>query len=594
MEVLSMRRRDLEKRLDIAMMVVAALAVISLVGKSGFGLGSGAVKFFYYLDGLIILLFVANAVARLFNAANWWKYIKKHPTQYVLIALFISQMLIAQLLLTDIGYKYVLNQLNLIGIAKIYIVLMQVYILLELFAEIGRLNIRMANLPLPPATIFVTGFLVLIATGTIMLLLPGATSGKSIKFIDALFTSTSATCVTGLIVVPTGTFFTRFGHIVILILIQFGGLGLMTFGTFFALVFRQEFGLRERMLLGDVLNVQVFSKIKNLLAAIIGITFGLEAIGAVLMYFSAGPYAAKMDSRLFWSIFHSISAFCNAGFSIWNDNISRFTHDWKMTFIFAALIIFGGLGFIVLSDIGKYIFSSVRYKRRKVPHFTLQTRVVIATSAILIFGGMIFLLIGDTNGQFRGLGAPAALLTSFFQSVTARTAGFNTINVGKLAAGPLLVTIILMFIGASPGSTGGGVKSTTIAVIVAAIRDRLLGRRKVNMFKRSLPTGIVGIAAMIIVLAFAVISIGTFLLCTFELGKHPEWSFIDMLFEEVSAFATVGLSTGPTFDLSAASKLVIILTMFIGRIGPLTFLFAVSRHVGVKRMEHIEESVMVG
>lgn len=589
-----MTRKQLIKRLNIAMMVVAGLAVLSLVGKSGFDLSEGELRLFYILDAIIIGLFIANAVARLFIARNWWKYIKEHPVQYVLILLFISQMLIARLLLTDIGYKYILNQLNLVGITKIYIVLMQAYILIELLVEVGRINSRMASLPLPPAAIFVASFLILISIGTLLLLLPGATESGSIKFVDALFTATSATCVTGLIVVPTETFFTRFGHIVIMVLIQFGGLGLMTFGTFFALVFRQEFGLRERMLLGDVLNVQVFSKIKSLLASIIGITLGMEIIGGILMYLSAGPYVQDMESRVFWSAFHSVSAFCNAGFSLWNDNIARFTSDWKMTFIFAGLIIIGGLGFIVVSDIGRYIFSSFKRKRRKVSHFTLQTKLVLSITIVLLLAGMALLLLGDTNDSFLDFEWPVTLLTSFFQSVTARTAGFNTVNIGTLAPGSLLVLIILMFIGASPGSTGGGVKTTTLGVVLASVRARLKGQSKVNAFNRSVAPGIVSVSAMIIVLALIVVSIGTFLLCIFELEAHPEWRFLDILFEVVSAFGTVGLSTGPTFGLSTPSKLVLTITMLLGRVGPLTFLFAVSRRMKVRRMEYIEETITVG
>ncbi len=589
-----MQRKQIEKRLDLVMMAVGALAVISLVGKAGFGLGENFVKTFYIMDAAIIIFFIANAIARLVIARDWWKFIKAHPVQYILILLFLSQILIARLLLTDIGYKYVLNQLNLVGITKIYIVLMQAYIFIELLVEVGRINSRMASLPLPPAALFAVSFMILISVGTLLLMLPGATVGKSIKFVDALFTATSATCVTGLIVVPTGTFFTRFGHIVIMTLIQFGGLGLMTFGTFFALVFRQEFGLRERMLLGDVLNVQVFGKIKTLLASIVGITIGMELIGGILIYISSGPYTKDMESRFFWATFHSISAFCNAGFSLWNDNIGRFTSDWKMTLIFAGLIIIGGLGFIVVSDIGKYLFSPFRNKRRKITHFTLQTRTVLSMTLILIIAGMALLLLGDTNKQFLGKDWPTALLTAFFQSVTARTAGFNTIDIGALSAAPLLILIILMFIGASPGSTGGGIKTTTLAVVIASVRARLSGHTKVNVFNRSLSSGVVSVAAMIIVLALIIISIGTYLLCIFELGSNSEWSFLDMLFEVVSAFGTVGLSTGPTFGLSTASKLVITAIMFLGRVGPLTFLFAVSRHFKVKRMEYIEETVMVG
>ena len=586
-------RKEIENALNIFMMFIAFLAVFSLVGKGGFG--PEWVPFFNGVDIFIIACFIGVAVFRLILASNWWSYIKKHPFQYVLIGLFFSQLLIAPLILTDVSYRYVLSQFALVNLAKIYIVLMQIYILIELISEVGRLNARIARLPLPPAAIFVTSFVILIAMGTFLLMLPGATKEPgSMRLIDALFTATSATCVTGLIVQPTGTFFTRFGHYIIMVFIQFGGLGLMTFATFFALVFRSDFGLRERMLLGDVLNVKVFGKIKSLLAAIVGITIGVEAVGATLLYFFATPHAGKMNSRIFWSIFHSVSAFCNAGFSLWDENIIHFTSDWRMTLTFAGLIIAGGLGFVVLMDIGRYIFSPFRFKRRKVPHFRLQTKIVLVTTVILIFVGMIFIMFGDTTGVMHGEKWSVTLLTAFFQSVTARTAGFNTIDTGALAPGVLFIVIVLMFIGASPGSTGGGVKTTTIAVIVGAISAKLRGKERAVFFNRSLPVEIISVAAMIIVLAGAVIAVGTFLVATIELPRHPDWRFIDVFFEVVSAFGTVGLSTGPTFDLTTASKLILVFTMLLGRVGPLTFLFSVSRKIRAARMEHTEETLMIG
>ncbi|MCK5832576.1 Trk family potassium uptake protein [bacterium] len=586
------RKKEIEKGLNIFMMFIALLAILSLIGKGGFA--EKWRPFFGGVDVFIIVCFVGNSILKLIISHNWWRYIKEHPFQYILIALFISQVLIVQLILTDAGYRYILNQLSLVSLTKIYIVLMQFYILLELLAEIGRLNARMASLPLPPATIFVASFIILILGGAFLLLLPGATKGKSIKIIDAIFTSTSATCVTGLIVVPTGGFFTRFGQTIILVLIQFGGLGLMTFATFFALVFRSEFGLRERMLLGDVLNVQVFGRIKSLLGAIVGITVGTEAIGTVLLYIFSGQYQDAIHSRFFWSLFHSVSAFCNAGFSIWDNNIILFTSDWKMTLVFATLIILGGLGFVVLADIGRYIFSSFKSKKRRVPHFRLQTKIVITTTFILIGLGMIFLMLGDKNNLMRQHSFGVNLLTAFFQSVTARTAGFNTIAIGSLAPGALFIIIVLMFIGASPGSTGGGIKTTTIAVVFGAIKSKLMGNDKTNLFHRSLSSEIITVAAMIIVLSGLVIVLGTFLVSAFEFSRHPEWRFIDVFFEVVSAFGTVGLSTGLTFDLSTSSKIVLICTMLLGRVGPLTFLFSVSRHINVKRMDHIEENIMIG
>ncbi len=574
------------------MMFIAFLAVVSLIGKGG--LGPHWRPFFGAVDVFIIVCFVGNSVFRVFLAPNRWKYIKDHPFQYALIGLFVSQIFIVQLVLTDASYRYLLNQLSLIGLTKIYIVLMQIFILVELVAELGRLNSKLARLPLPPATIFVVSFLILILSGAVLLLLPGATRVGGIKLIDALFTATSATCVTGLIVVPTGELFTRFGQTVILTLIQFGGLGLMTFATFFALVFRNEFGLREKMLLGDVLNVNVFGRIKSLLAAIVGITLFTEAVGAFLLYIFGGPYESAMDSRLWWSIFHSVSAFCNAGFSLWNDNIARFMSDWRMSLTFAGLIILGGLGFVVLTDIGRYILSPLKFKTRKIPHFQLQTKVVVTTTFFLIGFGMILLLVADRTYLMSRGTWQENLLAAFFQSVTARTAGFNTVDIAAFAPGALFALIILMFIGASPGSTGGGIKTTTIAVIFGAIRSKLRGQDRANFFNRNLPKDIISSAAMIIVLAGTVVAVGTFLICTIELKSHPEWRFIDIFFEVVSAFGTVGLSTGPTFSLSTASKAILILIMLLGRVGPLTFLFSVSRHNKAQRMENLEESMMIG
>jgi len=589
-----MNRERIENILNIVMMFVAALALFSLIGKGGLS-EKISDKAFIIMDIVIISIFILSAIIRFILAPRKWEYLKSHPFQYILILLFASQILIVKLLLTDVKYRFLLNQLSIISVTQIYIILMQLYILIEIFAEIGRINSRLARLPIPASVLFVGSFLILILIGTILLLLPGASDGiEPLSFVDALFTSTSATCVTGLIVRETGGFFTRFGQVVIMILIQFGGLGLMTFGTFFALVFRREFGVRERMLLGDILNVNVFSKIKSLLSAIIVITLSFEAIGAILMYLNVGSYMKDGESRFFWSIFHSISAFCNAGFSIWDDNIIRFTSDWKMTFIFAGLIIFGGLGFVVLTDIGMYILSPWKRKKRKIPHFTLQTKIVFITTIILILSGMFLLMLSDTNSQLSKFKLPTTLLTAFFQSVTARTAGFNTVNIGSLAAGQLLILIILMFIGASPGSTGGGIKTTTFTTIFGLIKARMTGRKKVNLFNKSISPDIVNAAAMIIFLGLVLVSTGTFCLCVLELPNHGEWTFLDMLFEVVSAFGTVGLSTGITFNLCDASKLVLISIMFLGRVGPLTFLFAVISRKRIIHLEYVEENIIVG
>lgn len=366
----------------------------------------------------------------------------------------------------------------------------------------------------------------------------------------------------------------------------------MTFATFFALIFRQEFGMRHRVLLGDIMDYRIFGRIKQILTRIVLITFSLEAAGAVLIYLILPPYREQINktSLIFFSVFHSVSAFCNAGFSLWDTNITPFANDLAMQGVFAGLIILGGFGFVVLIDLLHNLRRLPRELGLHRPRFTLQTRVVLFVSFFLIIIGAVLIFLMDGGSGVLGKTIGWKAVAAAFQSITARTAGFNTVNIGIMSLPSLIVLIILMFIGASPGSTGGGVKTTSVAAIYALIRSRLRGERDVGLFKRILPTQVIQNAAMIISLSLLLVMLGTLILAITD----GHFGLAKLLFEDVSAFGTVGLSTGITSKLSVAGKLVIIVTMFLGRIGPLTFLFAITGRRSSTRVSNLEERMMIG
>jgi len=446
---------------------------------------------------------------------------------------------------------------------------------------------------LKPTHIIILSFFTAIVIGTLLLKLPFAVSeGNSISFIDSLFTATSATCVTGLIVKDTGTFFSDFGKIVIFILFQMGGLGIMTFSMLFAVAMGRKLTIRENVVIRRALNQQKVENVTSLLKYIIAIAVGVELIGAMLLFLRwSHTESWGLKTTLFRSVFHSVSAFCNAGFSIFSTNFASFMSDPFINAIMIALIFIGGIGFIVLLDIPK-IFSF----RKGLVKINVQTKLAVTVSLILIALGAILFFAIESYGTLDGFSFKDKLLASFFQSVTARTAGFNTINIGSLLSPTLFVLIFLMFIGASPGSTGGGIKTCTFGVIFASVAAMFRNKDKASLFKASIPKEVVRKAIVIFFLAASWIFVGATLLSFIEEGRlgHINDYFMKILFEVTSAFGTVGLSTGITSQLSDLGKILISITMFVGRIGPLTVALAVSLQHGKAIYTYPEERIMVG
>jgi len=427
------------------------------------------------------------------------------------------------------------------------------------------------------------GFAIAIALGSLILSIPQMTAGGKISYIDAIFTSTSSICVTGLIVKDTPTYFTDLGKIVILIMIQLGGLGIMTVGSIFGLILGRKINIRDKFYISTSFgSKQPFTAYKFFMV-IAATTFTIELIGFILMsaifYFK---YSYPLKSSFTFGLFHTISAFNNAGFSLYSSSMESFATDIPLNLLFMLLIFLGGIGFPVISEI-------IAFRRTKI--FSLHSKVVLTmSSGLIIIGALMFFLLELKNPQSIGnVTFSTKILSSFFQSVTARTAGFNTMHISKLNYSTLLILAMLMFIGASPGGTGGGIKTTTFAAVTAGAFSSLRGRKHVTLGRKRLPESLIHRALTLTFIAMFFIIFSTIGLLVLE-----KCSLAEALFEVISAFGTVGLTTGITSSLTTASKIILILCMFIGRIGISTLSIAIAIRGTANKIIHPEETITIG
>ncbi|SMB98963.1 trk system potassium uptake protein TrkH [Thermanaeromonas toyohensis ToBE] len=443
-------------------------------------------------------------------------------------------------------------------------------------------------LRLNPTQVVVLGFAGLILTGALFLMLPiSSASGIWTDFLTALFTATSAVCVTGLVVVDTGTYWSSFGQMIILLLIQIGGLGWMSVATFLALVVRKRISLRERLLLQEALNRETLGGVVDLARRVIFITAIIESLGILIL---AARFTLDFGWKkgLYYGLFHAISAFNNAGFDVLGKEFGEFTSlthyvgDPVVSLTVATLLVLGGLGFPVLMDV---------VRTKKLSRLSLHSKLVLLTTASLIIVGTALILIveWDNPRTLHPLTLPVKILAAYFQAVTPRTAGFNTIDIAGLEPATQYLQVILMFIGASPAGTGGGIKTVTFAVLVLAVVTIVRGRQEVDFGGRQISWFRVFKALSIAAISFALVNAVTFILLITE-GK----GFLPVLYEVTSAFGTVGLSTGITPELSPIGRWLIIFTMFAGRVGPLSLAMAIW-HKQAKVNVHLpEEQVILG
>lgn len=419
-----------------------------------------------------------------------------------------------------------------------------------------------------PAEMLIYGFALVILLGAMLLTLPVASkSGVSGGFVNALFTSTSAVCVTGLVVVDTGTFWSGFGKVVIIFLIQIGGLGFMSLTTMFFVLAGKRITIKDRLLIQSSVNMNSISGIVKFTKYIFFSSLVIEGIGALLLALVFIPEYGFLRGTGY-SFFHAISAFCNAGFDLFGNysSLTKYVGNFIINFVIGGLIILGGLGFAVTSDL---------INIRKFEKMSMHAKLVLTVTGIfLIVGFVLFFIFEYNNPKTLGhLSLPVKFMAAAFQSITLRTAGYNTIDIAALTPPSLFLTMLFMFVGASPGSTGGGVKTTTFAIIIMTVASVLHGKKDVVVFKRTIFGPAIRRAISVIVIALAIVILMIFvLLCT-----EPEASFETVVFEVLSAFGTVGLTTGLTPHLSIGGKIAISITMFVGRLGPLTVAYAISR-----------------
>jgi potassium uptake TrkH family protein len=577
------KNKTLERLLILTNVAVTTAVVGTALLQLGFYRQILAGSLIYLIYVAATVFFIAEKFIRFFNARSKKDFLSLWWYEFLFVAVLLILLLTAD---------------SLIALA--------VYLLLQIITKICRTMVNLAASAKSPAGTFIGSFLVLILTGAGLLMLPRCHTCPTISLIDALFTTTSATCVTGLTVLNTGKDFTIAGQAVILALIQLGGLGIVIFGAVFALLFGQSLNVRQSAAMQDLLSAQTAGRITRLIAFVFIATVVIEAAGAIAllnMWQKTGPLPAHISSKWFCSIFHSISAFCNAGLGLFSDSLMRYRIYHPVYSVICPLIVLGGLGFGVLENICDVFFDKIKrflirlFTKRSLQNsqpkrLQLQTKIVLTVTAILIVTGAVTLMIFQANVIGHKDRDNLTVGDAFFQSITARTAGFNTIDINALSVPDKMILIILMFIGGSPGGTAGGIKTVTLAIIIMACYATVRKRSEVEIFRRSIHASMVYRAMTVTMFFAAILLVSTFALAVTE--RHNSFETSAVMFETASALGTVGLSCGITPSLTTAGKLIIIITMLIGRLGPLTLLAVLTFNIKPARYNYPTEVVIVG
>ena len=570
-------------------LIVSLLAIICFLRDTGFG---------FSLDksGPFQLLFIITSMLGVLSTVGRYLIKDIRPKQ---LSMLFDAILVCYLVLLITQYFQTEPFLSFFLFshpAWLYLAIFLVFI-----REFSAIKISFTTLRIHPALLFVLSFLALILIGGALLMLPKATH-SGISLIDAMFTSTSAVCVTGLVVVDTGSYFTAMGQRIILILIQIGGIGIMTFASYFSYFFTGVSSFQQQLILREMTNTDKLAEVFATLKRILLITFLIEGIGALLIFHTidAGDMPLLSD-RLFFSVFHSVSGFCNAGFSTLHNNLyeAQFRLNYPMHITLAFLIILGGIGFPIVFNLLKYLQTKIRffflgiYRRRKQQYtpwlININTKIVLTTTLILIVAGTLFLFILEYNNTLSAHSLGGKVATAFFTSVTTRTAGFNTVDIGAMSVPSLLFILFLMWVGASPGSTGGGIKTSSLAVAVLNFISIARGKSRLEVYHREIAQSTVNKAFAVIVLSILTISTSVLAISFFDADK----GILNIAFECVSAYGTVGLSCGITAQLSLSSKIVLILTMFLGRVGMLTFLIALFKKVSSETYRYPSDQLLI-
>lgn len=546
---------------------VALSTIVSLIVFHGYELTDAQNDIVGIIVRASIGYYLIKFIVEIIYNFHPWEFVKSRKWEAILMV-----FLVLDILTINIRGVEILSVLgDAIGVSSLqsgFVLLLQFYVMVIVFLEFGKVGERLPDFNLSAPALLIISFIILIVVGTALLMLPEMTSStKSLDLVTALFTSISASCVTGLSLIDISTVLSYKGQMIVMILMQLGGLNIISFAALFAIL-RGGFGMRQQNFMSENLG-ESMQQSGKLVGAIFRLTLTIELLGAVSLGILWFPHFDSLGNTMFYSIFHSISAFNNAGFSLFTNSLATPGTALmpSVHWVIAILIVLGGIGFGTLSDVlaqpwrKQSLVKSWRGMR-------LGTKIGLSVAGILlVVGGLVFALTLNFEGHVG-----AHLSNSFFQSITARTAGFNTIDIGVMAMPAMLMMIFLMFIGGGSGSTAGGIKTSTFALVFLSAAATIRGKKDINLYKNKIPWELMNRAFAVFLFAIVFIFLGIFTLSILE----PEMAFLDLAFEQVSAFCTVGLSTGITADLSFGSKVVIMLSMLVGRVGTLTLAFALS------------------
>ncbi len=565
----------------IMIVFASILALGTLIYYHGFPQSDENARFLIFIVEASFAIYIFNYFLRIFYSFEPLKLIRDNWFEGILMAFLIVEgisynvfdVLIISELFIRLGIK---------NIGHYYAIFIQLYFFSVVVVKVVKSSTILPNIKIHPSNIFIASFLGLIFLGTGLLMLPEMTTlAGSMPFVDALFTSTSATCVTGLILYDTPTYFTFKGQFIIMILIKLGGLNIIAFGSFLALASKFGVGLKQHSVLEDFVHKDSVLSSKGMLGKVIIWSIAIEVIGSLLLFFfwSKDIPFKSLNDKIFFSVFHSFSAFNNAGFSLFTDGLYNdvVKENYAIHNIVTLLVFFGALGFMAIFDL--FDVDKVR-ERAKFPwkQLSFSTKIALYFSVgLVVFGTILFYLLEKDN-TLEGQSIGGMITTSLFQSVT-RTSGFNTVDIGSIGIPMLIVLIFLMFVGSSSSSTGGGIKTSTFALLWASTIATIRGRKNPELFKKSISNELVFRAYSVFLFFVVGNLISIFLLSITEtrILAMEGRSLLDLIFEEVSAFGTVGLSTGITSELSNFGKIIIVVSMFVGRVGTLTVAFAFGK-----------------
>jgi len=575
-------------KINWLVLITLILSIVSLIVEQADIQTTLSSIFTHTLDFTILFLFLAEVIVDFVRSTDKRHFFKRHVFEVLFLIFFTALFAYNKFLLFSRASTLYGNLPGKIIIVR------NIFVLLKVFGRIRKLSAFVRSLTAHPARTVLLSFVLVIVTGTILLMLPFTTpDGLGLSFVDSLFTATSAVCVTGLIVVDTAAAFSIWGKLIILLLIQAGGLGIMILSFFMAFILRRSLTVEDKFLISYMTSEKDMRNLGRSIQNIINITLIIEGAGAVLLFLGFRTTLGTNLQTLFISVFHAVSAFCNAGFSLFSDSLEGFRSNTLINLTVSVLIILGGLSFVVIMNLKGWLAAGIpnvfRKKSFSVKGLNLNTRVVLLGTGILLGLGMLLFYAMEHRYSLAGLDLKTQYLAAFFQSVTTRTAGFNTISMSGLRNPTYLLMMVFMFIGGASGSTAGGVKINSLALFLAYVNSLLQDKREVTLHNHSIAKDLVLRALLILLFGLVNVLAGMMVLSITESAP-----FIYICFETVSAFGTVGLSAGITSTLSIIGKYVIILMMFIGRIGPLTLLAAAAQRIRQVQIEYPTGEILIG